>query len=45
MEFVDAQPLQFAGEARKQEALARARAELDRIAERWASEATLPAVA
>ena len=37
MEFVDAQPLQFAGEARKQQTLTRARDELDRVAKRWAN--------
>lgn len=39
LEFVDAQPLQFAGEARKQQALHQARVKLDQIAEQWAAEA------
>ncbi len=33
--FVDVQPLQFADEARKQQALAKARVELDQVAKRW----------
>ncbi len=43
--FVDAQPLQFAGEERKQQALAQARAELDRIASQWAADTIRQAVA
>ncbi len=39
--FVDAQPLQFADQEARNEALARARAELDTVAERW----TMPAQA
>ena len=38
LDFVDAQPLQFDGEVRKQQALARARAELDQVAERGAAQ-------
>lgn len=34
--FVDAQPLQFAGEERKRQALIKARLELNRVAEAWA---------
>lgn len=45
VEFVDAQPLQFAGEARKQQALAQARAELDQIAKRWVAQASAQAAA
>ena len=36
--FVDAQPLQFADQEARAEALDRARAELDSVAQRWASE-------
>jgi len=43
--FVDAQPLQFAGEERKQQALAQAKAELDRVAMQWAADIVGQAVA
>lgn len=39
--FVDAQPLQFAGEERKQQALAKARRELEQVADQWAAAASM----
>jgi len=37
-DFVDAQPLQFADQAAREEAIARAKAELDSLAETWAGD-------